>query len=372
MRTTLRLYAGSLKQNLRQRGDLFWSLLFPLILGTLFFASFGSGVNLEEMSAVPAALVSGENIIFQDFLESMDGQMLKLSEMTKEQAKESLREGSIKGIFYAQKEPTLTVAGSNLEESILETLLDSYLEHQDMMIDISKHHLAGLPAAIAEISDYREMTESVTVSGRTMDDTVVYFYALIGMACLFGSFMGCTASMNMRADQSALAARRCVSPSNRLSMVISEMMACFTVQFLCVCVLLVYLNFVLGITFGEKWLLLLPVCILGSMAGVSIGMFIGSMKIGYGTKMGVLVSASLVMSFMAGLMFGNMKDIIEHHCPVLNRINPAALIADAFYSISVYDNPARYRMNLVILAGMTVLLTAVSFWMIRRERYESL
>ena len=47
------LYRFHLKRALRDRGDMFWSLIFPLVLATLFYASFGSGKDLEQMSIDP-------------------------------------------------------------------------------------------------------------------------------------------------------------------------------------------------------------------------------------------------------------------------------------------------------------------------------
>lgn len=93
---------------------------------------------------------------------------------------------------------------------------------------------------------------------------------------------------------------------------------------------------------------------------------------GEGAKTGLLVGSSLLMSFLAGMMMGNMKDIIEHVCPIVNRLNPAALISDAFYSISIYENPARYGRSLILLAVFTAVLVLASFGKLRRERYDSL
>ncbi len=367
----LRLYISNVKLVIRKREELFWGLLFPLILATLFYVTFGSGIDLEKMKAVPAALVSQGNEVFETFLENMEEGFLAVTEMDEDEALQALKAGEIDGIFYSGEEPSLTVAASQMNESILEMLLSSYVEHEALLRDIGKEHPLQLPAAIAQMADYREMTENVTVSGRSMETNVGYFYGLIGMACLFGAFMGMTAAEEMRADQSALALRRSVSPVHRLAIVLSGMLAVFTVQFISVCILLLYLR-ILGLSFGEKWYMLLPVCALGSMTGVAYGIFIGSMRLRNGLKIGILISSSLLMSFFAGMMFVNMKDIIEHHIPILNRINPASLIADAFYSVSIYDNPGRYGANLLLLAAITCLLAAVSFFRLRRERYESL
>lgn len=366
------LYKYSLQRLVREKDAMFWGLAFPLIMATLFYVTFGSGISMEEMEAIPAAVVKEGNVMFESFLDQMDNEMLQLTQMEEEEALSALKDGKIKGIFYTGKTPSLTVAGSNMSETILKALLDGYLENYALIEGIVKEKHLGVIGAVGAMADEKEMLENVSVAGRTMDDNLAYFYALIGMASLFGCFTGLTSALGLRADKSDLAARRSIAPVNRFSLVVSEMMAAFTVQFCNLCLLLLYMRAVLGISFGPKWPLLLPVCALGSICGVAIGMYVGTLGLKEGPKIGILVSCSLVMSFLAGLMYGGMKDVVEHHAPILNRINPAALIADAFYSVSVYDNPARYRMNLLILSGITTVLVLISFLTLRRERYESL
>lgn len=367
----LHLYKFNLLQNVRRYETIFWPLLFPIILGTLFYVSFWDGAQ-DRMSAVPVAVVGEENGIFNSFLEGLDGTTLTLSRMEEEDAREALKEGEIDGIFYSRKKPALTVAGVLINESILETLLEAYVQNEALIRSIGEESALGMISAVGAVSDYQEMVEQVSAGGRTMNNAITYFFALIGMACLFGAFMGMASAMNLRADQSSLAVRRSIIPVNRLKMVVSEMLASFTIQFFCVCLLLLYLRFVLGISFGPQWPFLLPVCALGSMTGVAFGIFIGTLHISEGPKNGILVGGSLLMSFFAGLMVGGMKDIIEHHFPILNRINPAALISDAFYSMSVYENWNRYCTSLILLAVITVSLTMCSFLKLRRERYDSL
>lgn len=367
------LYKFNLLQMLRGKGDMFWTLVFPLILGTLFYVTFGTGAEkIEQMQSIPVVVVKEGNIIFENFLQEMDGSAILLQELEEEAAMEALMGGEIEGIFYSTATPSLTVTGNQINESILEAFLTAYLQNQKLMEDIGKENPLKLLAAMEQMNDFQEMVQPVSTGGKTNNDSLTYFFALIGMTCLFGGFMGMTAASNLRGDQSALAARRSIVPTHRFSMVLSEMLAAFTVQFINCCVLLIWLRFVLKVPMGDQWGLLLPVCALGSMTGVAFGIFVGCMKLGEGIKSGIMICGSLLMSFLAGLMFGNMKDVVEHHMPILNRINPAALIADAFYSISIYENPARYRMNLGILALITVILVVVGYWRLRRERYDSL
>ena len=89
-------------------------------------------------------------------------------------------------------------------------------------------------------------------------------------------------------------------------------------------------------------------------------------------KIGILLGISMTCSFLAGLMNNTMKNIVEQHAPLINRINPAALISDAFYCINVYDDRSRYITNLIILSIMCVILIIASFCLVRRERYDSI
>ncbi len=67
-----------------------------------------------------------------------------------------------------------------------------------------------------------------------------------------------------------------------------------------------------------------------------------------------------------------MKHIIELYCPVINRINPAAVLSDAFYCISVYNDSQLLIRSLLTLAAMSLLFIIAAFYRIRRERYDSI
>ncbi|HBT65032.1 MAG TPA: ABC transporter permease, partial [Ruminococcaceae bacterium] len=57
---------------------------------------------------------------------------------------------------------------------------------------------------------------------------------------------------------------------------------------------------------------------------------------------------------------------------ILNLINPATLLTDAFYSLYIYESLDRFFLNIGILSIISLGLTAGSFVFIRRERYASI
>ena len=112
---------------------------------------------------------------------------------------------------------------------------------------------------------------------------------------------------------------------------------------------------------------------MGCLIGVTFGILIESIgKWSQNIKSAILIGSSIFCAFLAGLMIGSMKDIIEKHAPVINRINPAALIADSFYCICVYDDIARLQRNLLSMGIMSVLFFAAAWMLTRRVRYDSL
>jgi ABC-2 type transport system permease protein len=111
----------------------------------------------------------------------------------------------------------------------------------------------------------------------------------------------------------------------------------------------------------------------GCVAGVSFGNFIGTViTTSESAKTGILIGHSMLMSFLAGLMWIDMKEVVARNAPVLAYINPAALISDAFYSLYVFDTHRRFFINIGMLFLISAVMCGISFVHLRRERYASL
>ena len=220
---------------------------------------------------------------------------------------------------------------------------------------------------------HQDTLTEITLGGRTINGSVQFFYALIAMGCLYGCFIGFGSAVSLQANITALAARRCVTPTHKLKLILSEQISAFLLGYFDVIVLLLYLRYILKLDFQGQMGRMLLISFLGSLIGVSLGIFVGSFgKMKEGIKIGILLGVSMTCSFLSGLMNNTMKDIVERNAPFINRINPAALISDAFYCINVYDDMNRYYRNLATLTIMSILLVVASFLLVRRECYDSI
>lgn len=362
---------------LRNFNMMFWPLIFPLVMATLFYFSFGR-IEEADFETVPAGVVLEENAdeVFLTFLEEIEGeqdQLIQIEKMEKTKAMKKLKEKQISGIFFIGEEPSLMVGRNGLSESILQSILSSYQTGKQTLEIIIRNHPEKLPEAVSQMENYENLVEQVSLGGKTTDGNIQFFYALVAMTCMYGAFIGFGAAITLQANLKSLAARRCVTPTHKLTLILSEMLTSFVLHFLNVSVLLIYLRYILRLDFQGQTAKMLLISFIGSMIGVSLGIFVGSFgKVGEGMKIGILLAISMLCSCLAGLMNGNIKDMVEQNAPIINRINPAALIADAFYCINVYDDPSRYSRNLVSLALMCVLLILLSFYLVRRERYDSI
>lgn len=368
-------------QTVRDRSQMFWALAFPIILGTFFYVSFGSGDMGEEMEPIPVAVVAdageaADTKAFMDFLEQMDGDVLQVLPMEEEAAREALQGDEIVGIFDCRRAPSLTVAGTGISQSILKSLMDGYDKNAALIASIVRDHPEKIPElseAAAALGQRQEMTENVGVKGRTLDTNISYFFALIAYACLAGVFLGTQASLDSQADLSALGARQSVAPVHRLQMILTDLLVLFFIHFGNVLILTCYIRFVLKVDLGGDVPALILVEWMGSMIGISMGILVGRVgRLGMSGKMGLCVFLTLFPSFLAGLMFGQMKNVVERHCPIVNRINPAAVLSDALYSISVYNDGERLIRSVAILSIMSVGMVAVAYLAVRRVSYDSI
>ena len=355
----------------------FWPLVFPLILGTFFFFAFGN-LNDADFETVQVAMVqeSDNNPLFRFYIEQVeksDSGLLNIREMDENTALPALKNKEISGIYYNKMTPSLTVNAHGIPESILQSVLESYNNNLHTIRSILKEHPSGILAGLSQMADTRELVQELSLGGKTIDGTSQFFYALIAMACLYGCFIGFGSAITLQANLTALAARRSVTPTHKLKLILSEQISSFLIGYVDVIILLIYLRNILKLDFQGQIGKMLLISLFGSLIGVSMGLFIGSLsKIGEGIKVAVILAISMVCSFLSGLMNSSMKDTVEKHCPIINRINPAALISDAFYCINVYNDPARYYRNVLTLAVMSAALVFASFLLIRRNRYDSI
>lgn len=366
---------------LRDKTTMFWSFLFPLILCTLFYVTFGDIDNSLECidTAVVVKSETEEAKAFESFLyrlEEMSENLITVEEMSEKKAKSLLKKGEIVGIYYMDTEPELLVTGSDVKESVLQALLESYQSNLEIVQTVAKEKPEKLPQLMERISSSAmeaPYVKEASLGGKETDGMIQYFFSLIAMTCMFGCFIGFEGSMMIQANIYPVGARRCVGAVSKMKMILADFMVICAINFVDILVLLGYMVWVLRLEIGEDIGKILLVSFMGCIIGVSMGMLVGSIgKWKEGTKVAIMLCVSLGSSFLSGLMVSGIKGLIEQYCPIVNRINPASLISDAFYCMTIYEDTARYTKDVLSMAVWAVIFLFGSFIMVRRVRYDSI
>lgn len=369
----LTIFKYRLFQTLRKKSALFWAILFPIILATFFNVAF-AGIGTEKTESVSVAVVKQEeNRQFEEMIKRLDGDILNVRYLDESKAEKALLNGDVKGIYFEKNDPSLTISGNGIDETMLSAILDSVREQSFIVGDILKKNPEKLKTALQVAYKSDSYIEQVSLGGRNYNWIMDFFFALIAMACLYGAMFGIELGKENAPDISLIAARRSIAPVGKAGMIAIDMTVGILVQFVGMILLLLYLAFVLNIDFSDRWGGMLLICLLGSMIGVTFGIVVGAMSsLKQWLREMLVVVVPLFSCFLAGLMVGNMKTIIENNVPIINRINPAALISDAFYFLNVYDDPRGMSVRLVILAIITAGLTLCAILRMRRDRYDSI
>lgn len=77
-------------------------------------------------------------------------------------------------------------------------------------------------------------------------------------------------------------------------------------------------------------------------------------------------------SFFSGMMGITMKYVIDKNIPVINKINPASMITDGFYSLYYYDTLNRYWFNIISLLIFSAIMLGLSILSLRRQKYDNI
>lgn len=374
----------SIKVLLRSRMYMFWCALFPVVLATLFKVAFGNLSEGEGFAPIKTAVVVEEGAqgeafadVIEKFGEPGEDQFLEITYVSKDEALKLLEEKEVSGILYGGEEVSLTVSAEmdydRLNQSILQAFVERFRSNYNAILEVAKTHPENLAAATEALSEEVEYNKRVVYSDGNMDESLSYFFNLIAMACLFGCTAGSTVAISNQANLSPLAMRKGISPVRKLVNLTAEIIATFMVQFAISFISILYIWLVLKVDLGSNLGYVMLAAFAGCLEGVSFGFLIGCIgKISEDTKIGILMGVTMCLCFLSGLMVQGMRLFVEKAVPFANKINPAALISDSFYSLVVYESHARYTQNIVTLLVLSVIFCVAGVLIVRRERYASL
>lgn len=384
----------ALKTLLRNRMLIFWTFAFPIILGTFFKLAFSNIENSEKLDIIDIAIVQNadfeENEMFKETFrvlsdEQNEDQLFHTAYVSEEEAQRMLSAEEIAGYLLITDSVKVVVRQSGIDETILKQVTEEIMRTAEIVsvlapAQIQKEMMAG-NFQIDYQAVYEKAVEAVQnqdanikdISSSHLSYTMIEFYTLIAMACLYGGILGMAAINQCLANMSSNGKRMAVSPVSKGKIILSSVLAGYVTQLIGIVLLFLFTIFVLKVDYGDNLLLVIILTMAGCLAGLTMGMMIATLvKANDNVKTGIVISVTMLGCFLSGMMGITMKYIIDTNVPIVNKLNPASMITDGFYSLYYYDTYDRYYWNLASLLIFAFVMIGISIFSLRRQKYDSI
>lgn len=426
-----------------------WTLIFPIVLATVFNFMFEPMRSTGSVEAVKVAVVADdtwEDSPFSqvvDTLSEADEPLLAVHPVaTEQEARELIAEGSVAGAYIVDavgnegnaeqsgsdeldavdaagpadaagaasgsgtaagssdvsvSTPSASDAGAphiilapagsgtssdasyDVNRAILESVVTSYLQSEALIEELATHDPVALsdPTTIENALGLSVSVREVSLTHAQPDSMVRFYYALLGMASIFAAQLAGESVWHLQPTSSAAGARRAVSGTSRMRLLIPTIGACWAISTTFLAIAFGYICLTAHIDFSGREGLCLVGIAASSLLSCGIGALVGALpgRMGSDSRRGILTALTCLLSLFAGL-YGEptmeLADTVAHVFPAATWLNPVCLIRDLFYTVYYYDTLVPFALRLAACAGIAAVLLAVSAACMRRSAHEHL
>lgn len=368
-----------LKIILHDRGLVFWTLAFPLIMATLFHLAFSNIESSERLQLIKIAIIDNaawqEDVFFRESFAELsrsdsENQLFETTYVAdRAAAEELLRDETVSGVLELKSsQPEITAQKSDVNVTIFKSVVDQLSAQAEVVQTISAHD-SRLLAELAHV----ERTHLEDASSENLSYTMIEYYSLIAMTCLYGGMLGMVAVNYLLANMSASGKRIAVSPAPKSRLLASGLLASYLVQLFGLMLLFSYTVLVLHVDYGNRVGLIILLALIGSLTGLALGAMLASVfRVSENTKVGLMLALTMFGCFLAGMMGITMKYLVDTNLPLLNRLNPANLITDGLYSLYYCTSLDRFWSDIMTLVIITLVIISLSVFSLRKEQYDNL
>lgn len=426
-----------------------WTLIFPIVLATVFNFMFEPMRSTGSVEAVKVAVVADdawEDSPFSqvvDTLSEADEPLLAVHPVaTEQEARELIAEGSVAGAYIVDAagnegnaeqsgsdeldavdaagpadaagaaSGSGTAAGSSdvststssagstgapriilapagsgtgsdasydVNRAILESVATSYLQSEALIEELATHDPVALsdPTTIENALGLSVSVREVSLTHAQPDSMVRFYYALLGMASIFAAQLAGESVWHLQPTSSAAGARRAVSGTSRMRLLIPTIGACWAISTTFLAIAFGYICLTAHIDFSGREGLCLVGIAASSLLSCGIGALVGALpgRMGSDSRRGILTALTCLLSLFAGL-YGEptmeLADTVAHVFPAATWLNPVCLIRDLFYTVYYYDTLIPFALRLATCMGIAAALLTVSAACMRRSAHEHL
>ena len=382
----------ALKIIFRNKSLIFWTFAFPIILGTFFKLAFNNIEKGETLSTIDIAIIDNQEFNDNQFykeafnqLSTGENKMFNTKYTTLENAKKLLSDEEITGyLVLSNNVINITVNSSGINETIIKTVVDEINTNKNMYETLINKEIESEFKSGNTNIDYKDIYNRVTnriisdvklnnISNSNLSYTMIEYYTLIALTILYGGSISLYMVNKTLPNLSEVGKRVNTSSLKRSTILFSNLLASYVVQLIGLCLLLLYCIFVIKADFGDDLPLIILLSLISVFAGLSMGVFIGvNVKGSEGAKSGILIGVTMLFNTLAGMTGVTLKYVIDKNIPIINKINPANMITDGFYSLYYLNGMNRYFFNIMSLIIFSIVLLRFSLKKLRRQQYDSI
>lgn len=379
----------TLKILLKNKMLLFWTFAFPVLLGTFFTMAFSDIESGEMLDIIDIAIVENDefknNEVYLEVFQTLsdkknEDRLFHVIYTTQKNAEKLLDDKDISGyLILENQKPNVVIQSNGINETILNQVVEEIESQSTIFKTIIETQMNK-----QETFDYQKIYQDIEktlnsdvkindISNKNLSYTMIEFYTLIAMACLYGGMFAKKALLNELANMTSIGKRNSITPLSKVKMILGSLSASYFVQLIGLTLLYLYTIFVLKVDYGTHFWMIVLLSLAGSLAGLALGVGVTCLVKGSeNTKMGVLLAITMTGCFLCGMMGITMKYIIDTHMPLLNKINPANMITDGLYSLYYYNTFDRFYFNLWSLLIFSIIVIGISIFQMRRMKYDSI
>ena len=138
----------TLKVLFKNKGLLFWTFAFPIIMATLFNMAFGNWVESEKFDPIDITIINNSyyekntlaKTIFDSISKKDENQVFEIVYTTKEEASELLNDKKITGyIEYTSDNSNIVINSNSVSSTIIKTVVDEIDTYSAMFNDLIRY-----------------------------------------------------------------------------------------------------------------------------------------------------------------------------------------------------------------------------------------
>jgi len=382
VRNVLTVAGLELRRFLRDRSNIFFVFIFPLLLVALIGAQFGEGANAGRV-----AVVGDDSTLRTELVEQLEDDELRVSGGDWDGALEQLARGRVDvavrvddaaaAAHDAGEAVELEVvrgasAGTQVVEQDVRSAVDAVRSQQGQVLALTGAGIATNDAEAA-LAIAREQVSAPALEVARVDELAEEFdglgqfdFGASGQLLLFVFLSSLTGAATLiQARRQRVVSRMLAAPVSPAQLVAGVTAGRSAIAFFQGAYIMVASALLFGVNWGNVWLSLL-VLLLFSLVAAGAAVLLGTTLENEGAANGLGIGLGLVLAALGGAMLP--LELFPDGMRTVSKIAPHSWGYEAFAEIQRRSgNLADIAPQLLVLAGMAVGLVLLGAWSLRRS-----